>query len=63
MHFGEGETVDCDLMLVSVGRAPLVEGLGLEQIGVEYDRRTGIAADEHRRTTVPHVYAVGDCAG
>ena len=50
-------------MLVSVGRGPLVEGLGLEEIGVELDRRKGIAADEHRRTTVPHVYAVGDCAG
>jgi dihydrolipoyl dehydrogenase len=63
VHFGEGETVECDLMLVAVGRAPLVEGLGLEEIGVELDRRKGIAADEHRRTTVPHVYAVGDCAG
>ncbi len=51
--FGEGETVDCDLMLVSVGRAPLVEDLGLEAIGVELDRRKGITADEHRRTTVP----------
>src|SRR3954447_19689987 len=61
--FGEGETVDCELMLVSVGRGPLVEGLGLEEIGVELDRRKGIAADEHRRTTVPHIYAVGDCAG
>jgi len=61
--FGEGETVECDLMLVSVGRGPLVEGVGLEQIGVELDKRKGIAADEHRRTTVPHIYAVGDCAG
>src|SRR5205823_1635292 len=41
----------------------LVEGLGLEEIGVQLDRRKGIAADEHRRTTVPHIYAVGDCAG
>ena len=63
VHFGEGETVEADLMLVSVGRGPLVEGLGLEDIGVEFDRRKGIAADEHRRTTVPHIYAVGDCAG
>jgi dihydrolipoamide dehydrogenase len=61
--FGEGETVEADLMLVSVGRGPLVEGLGLEAIGVELDRRKGIAADEHRRTTVAHIYAVGDCAG
>src|SRR3954447_17335722 len=63
VHFGDGETVDADLMLVSVGRAPTVEGLGLEEIGVELDRKKGIAADEHRRTTVPQIYAVGDCAG
>jgi dihydrolipoamide dehydrogenase len=63
VHFGEGETVEADLMLVSVGRGPLVEGLGLEEIGVELDPRKGIATDEHRRTTVPHIYAVGDCAG
>src|SRR6476660_7864984 len=63
VHFGDGETVQADLMLVSVGRGPTVEGLGLEAIGVELDKRKGIAADEHRRTTVPHIYAVGDCAG
>ena len=63
VSFGDGETVEADLMLVSVGRGPLVEGLGLEEIGVEFDRRKGIAADEHRRTTVDHIYAVGDCAG
>jgi dihydrolipoamide dehydrogenase len=63
VHFGEGETVEADLMLVAVGRGPLVENLGLEEIGVEFDKRKGIAADEHRRTTVEHIYAVGDCAG
>jgi dihydrolipoamide dehydrogenase len=63
VRFGEGETVQADLMLICCGRAPLVEGLGLERIGVRFDWRTGIAADEHRRTTVPHIYAVGDCAG
>src|SRR5437763_10838359 len=63
VHFGDGETVQADLMLVSVGRAPLVEGLGLENAGVEFDRRAGIKTDEHRRTSVPHIYAVGDCAG
>jgi dihydrolipoamide dehydrogenase len=41
----------------------LVENLGLEAIGVEFDARKGIAADERRRTTVGHIYAVGDCAG
>jgi dihydrolipoamide dehydrogenase len=63
VHYGDGETLQADLMLVSVGRGPLVEGIGLEAAGVEYDRRTGVATDEHRRTSVPHIYAVGDCAG
>src|SRR5947207_5693407 len=60
VHFGDRETVEADLMLVSVGRGPSVEGLGLETIGVEFDKGKGIAADEHRRTTVDHIYAVGD---
>jgi dihydrolipoamide dehydrogenase len=62
VHFGGGSK-DCDLMLVATGRGPNVEGLGLEEIGVEFDRKKGIAADEHRRTTVAHIYATGDCAG
>jgi dihydrolipoamide dehydrogenase len=62
VHFG-GSTKDCDLMLVATGRGPLVEGIGLEDMGVEFDKKKGIAADEHRRTTVGHIYAVGDCAG
>src|SRR3989441_10581552 len=53
VHFGDGETVQTDLMLVSVGRGPSVEGLGLESIGVEVAKRKRIAADEHRRTTGP----------
>ena len=62
VHFGEGESVDCDLMLVSVGRAALVDGLGLEAAGVQFDR-TGIGTDNGRRTNVPHIYAAGDVAG
>ena len=63
VHFGEGETVECDLMLVSVGRAPLVQELGLEEIGIPVDPRAGIATDAAMRTAVPHVYAAGDVAG
>jgi dihydrolipoamide dehydrogenase len=63
VSFGDGETVQADLMLVSVGRGPLVEDLGLEAAGVEFDRRKGIGTDDHRRTSVAHIYAVGDCAG
>ncbi len=63
VHFGDGESVAADLMLVSVGRAPLVQDIGLEALGVRVDPRAGIATDEHRRTSVPNIYAVGDCAG
>jgi len=63
VHFGEeGEAVDADLMLVSVGRAALVDGIGLEAAGVQFER-SRIVTDDHRRTNVPHIYAVGDCAG
>ena len=62
IHHG-GETTEADLMLVATGRGPTVENLGLEDIQVEFDPRKGIAADERRRTTQPHIYAVGDCAG
>jgi dihydrolipoamide dehydrogenase len=63
VHFGDGETVECDLMLVSVGRAPLVDGIGLEAAGVAFDPRVGIGTDAARRTSVSHIYAAGDVAG
>ncbi len=63
VHFGEAETVECDLMLVAVGRAPLVEGVGLEAAGVTFDPRAGIQTDASRRTSVPHISAAGDVAG
>jgi dihydrolipoamide dehydrogenase len=63
VHYGDGEAVEADLMLLAVGRAPLVSGIGLEAAGVAFDTRKGIGTDGARRTNVPHVYAVGDCAG
>jgi dihydrolipoamide dehydrogenase len=63
VHFGDGETAECDLMLVAVGRAPLVEGIGLEAAGVAFDPRAGVGTDAHRRTSVSHIYAAGDVAG
>jgi len=63
VRFGEGETVECDLMLLSVGRAPLVDGIGLEEAGVAFDKGAGVGTDGHRRTSVPHIYATGDVAG
>ena len=63
VHFGEGETVEADLMLVSVGRAPSVEDIGLETAGISFDQKRGIQTDEYRRTSAPHIYAAGDVAG
>lgn len=57
------EVVECDLMLVATGRGPVVEGIGLDDAGVVYDKTMGIGADERRRTNVPNIFAVGDCAG
>jgi len=48
-----------DTLLVAVGRAPNVEGLGLEAAGVAYDRK-GVTVDDHLRTTNPRIYACGD---
>ena len=50
-------------MLIATGRGHVTQDVGLEAIGVELDPKKGIAADERRRTTVSHIYAVGDCAG
>jgi len=66
LHFegadGAG-SVEGDLVLVSTGRAPNVEDLGLDEIGVAYDVKRGIRTDGTRRTGQPHIYAVGDVAG
>jgi pyruvate/2-oxoglutarate dehydrogenase complex dihydrolipoamide dehydrogenase (E3) component len=51
-----------DAILVGAGRAPNVEGLGLEHVGVKYDTRQGIEVDDFLRTTNPRIYAAGDCA-
>lgn len=62
VRFGEGESVEADLMLVAVGRVAVVDGLGLEAAGVAVEPRR-IPTDDHRRTNVAHIYAAGDVAG
>jgi len=53
------DDVLCDKVLVSVGRAPNIEGLGLEAAGVDFDR-AGIQVDRRHRTTNRRIYAAGD---
>ncbi len=57
---GEAQTLQADVVLLSVGRRPYTEGLGLETVGVEPDRR-GFIATDHYKTTAPGVWAIGDC--
>ena len=49
-----------DEVLVAVGRAPNVEGLNLEAVGVQYDRRRGVTVDDRLRTTNSRIFAAGD---
>ena len=63
VQLADDEAIEADLMLVSVGRAPNVEGIGLEAAGVSFDPKRGIQSDEKRRTSVAHIYAAGDVAG
>ncbi len=57
---GEKITLEGDYCLVSIGRKPFTEGLGLENVGVKVNERGQIKVDEHLRTNVPNVYAIGD---
>ncbi len=52
-----------DRVLVAVGRRPNTANLNLDTAGVQVDERGYIRVDEQRRTSVPHIYAVGDAAG
>ena len=56
---GDAEVIDCDIVLVSIGRRPFTEGLGLERIGVNVDQR-GFIPTEHFRTNIDGVWAIGD---
>ena len=53
--------IEGDRLLVATGRRPNTSGMNLEAIGVKLDERGAIRVDDHLRTGVPDVYAVGDC--
>lgn len=58
---GETKTLRADVCLIAVGRGPVTTGLGLEEAGVELDRGY-VKVDGQLRSSVPHVWAVGDVA-
>lgn len=60
VHFGEGESITVDMVVVSVGRRPRSEGLLADGTGVTVTDRGFVQVDPYMRTTAPNVYAVGD---
>ncbi|MEQ9115237.1 MAG: dihydrolipoyl dehydrogenase [Rickettsiales bacterium] len=54
------EQLECDVLLVAVGRKPYTQGLGLDKLGVNVSDRGVIETDEHFKTNVPGIYAIGD---
>ncbi|MGM0878571.1 MAG: dihydrolipoyl dehydrogenase [Bacillota bacterium] len=57
---GEEQTIEADYLLVTVGRRPNTDELGLEQVGVEMTDRGIIKIDKQCRTNIPNIYAIGD---
>jgi dihydrolipoamide dehydrogenase len=57
---GAAETLDADIVLVAIGRRPYTAGLGLAEAGVVQDERGRVVVDDHFRTNVEGVYAIGD---
>jgi dihydrolipoamide dehydrogenase len=57
---GAAETIEADIVLISIGRVPYTEGLGLKEVGVALDERGRVAVDSHYATNVRGIRAIGD---
>ncbi|KPJ09734.1 Dihydrolipoyl dehydrogenase [Papilio machaon] len=58
---GKKETLDCDVVLISIGRRPYTKDLGLEKVGIALDDRGRVPVNNKFQTTIPGIYAIGDC--
>lgn len=59
-HISDGSKIEADCIMFAIGRVPKVEGLGLEAAGVQLTDKGAVAVDEYSKTSVDHIYAVGD---
>ena len=57
---GDEISIDTDYCLIAIGRRAYTDGLGLENTGVNVDDRGKVLVDDHLRTNVPNIYAIGD---
>lgn len=60
---GEEKAVDCEQVLMAVGRKAALHGIDAAALGLELDAKKNIKVDERQRTNLPGVYAIGDAAG
>lgn len=60
VSYGDSESVEVDLVVMSIGRRPVTDGLGLDATDVVIDRRGFVEVDPHLRTAAPGVFAAGD---
>ena len=58
---GQTMDIDCDKVLISTGRRPYTFGLNLEELGVKLNDKGFIITDNHFKTSIDNIYAVGDC--
>ena len=57
---GEATTLETEIALVSIGRVPFTEGLGLDDLGIERDKRGRVVTDGHYKTNLDGIFAIGD---
>ncbi len=60
---GEVEKMTCDTLVVALGRKPNTQDMGLEEVGVKTNKSGYIEVDEHLKTNIESIYAIGDCSG
>jgi dihydrolipoamide dehydrogenase len=58
---GKQEELDCNVLLVCIGRRPYTVGLGLETVGIQIDSKGRIPVNKKFQTTIPNIHAIGDC--
>ena len=58
---GDGTRLDTDLIMYATGRLPNTHNIGLEAVGVEMNDIGAVTVDAYSRSTVPHIFAIGDC--
>jgi pyruvate/2-oxoglutarate dehydrogenase complex dihydrolipoamide dehydrogenase (E3) component len=63
LHGGKKETLETKFLFHALGRKPSTDGLNLEEIGVELESSGHVRTNAFQQSSIPHIYAAGDCAG